>query len=636
MSPARTLVSVASLESGIPHVPVFDQEDQIDAAKEASIFIDRLSSAISNEDWDAFGDLFLEDVAWWRDSLSLTFDRRTLRGRDAIVEAWREMAPTKKPTDFTIDENATYLLKPTWHRMAPQLATLDVPFAFKTETPAMNNVAVAKLVPVHHGDKIEYKIWICRSAADSLISHEFEQLPRQRPSTIKASQRGQPHSQGLPNLSPHDVLDAVVVGGSMSGLANAIMLEAGGADIAVFESEACVGQNWANRYNGATLHHDKGMVQLPFFPVPKNGDYSEFMTGPQLRNYCTAAVAELKLPVFTGVSVSSSSFDRSKKIWSILVTDVKTGQEGTLLARNLVLATGFIVNKDNINKPTLENQHLFKGPVQHSEEYRTAAPYKDGHAIVVGSGNSAHDIAKDLALNGAASVTILQRSPTALYDFKDVFPIVSAPFKMTSTVEAADFVGQTLPTAVARDFMTGVAAAKIEELKDRYQELESKGYMVDRTANLMVRAIENRGRSFYMDQPRVFDLVMRDQIRIARGEAQCFTEGGIVVRDPQSQEEKILQADGVVMATGYKNIDLPKLYQQTGFLDSETAASLVNVGMAGGDAEGELPGVATSSGHDHLYFASFGVLYSRVISRQVALQVIADVSEGKVTRLPRS
>lgn len=590
---------MTSLKSGIPYVPVFDQEDQIDADKEASIFLDRFHTAVSNHDWDAFRFLFLEDVAWWRDSLSLTFDRRTLRGRDAIVDMWREMTPSKKPTKFVIDEKATYGLKPVWSRMAPQLATLDVPFAFQTESPASNNVGLAKLVPVHHDDKIEFKIWVCRVAADSITGQEFERLPRQRPSMIKASQRGHPRPQGLPELNDNDVLDAVVVGGSMSGIANAIMLDAGGTNVAVFEAEACVGQNWADRYNGATLHHTTDMMQLPYFPVPTNGDFSKFMTGPQLMQYCSAAVTDLKLPVFSGVKVSSSSFDTSRDIWTVLLTDVKTGQEKTFLAKNLVLATGFLVNKDNINKPNLQDQHLFKGPVQHSEEYRTAAPYQDAKVVVVGSGNSAHDIAKDLALNGAASVTILQRSPTGLYDFEDVIGMLEAPWKMTPTVEAADVIGQTLPTAVSRDFMNGILAAKAEELKDRHQELESKGYLVDKEVNLISRALEGRGRSFFADQPRVFSLVMQDRIHIARGEARGFVEDGLLVRDLRSGEEKVLQADGVVLATGYKDTDLPSLYQQKKFLDPESAAGLENVGLAGCDAEGELPGIATCSGRKH-------------------------------------
>ena len=47
---------VASLESGIPSVPIFDKESQLDAAKEASIFVTKFSNALaaSDDTWNRF------------------------------------------------------------------------------------------------------------------------------------------------------------------------------------------------------------------------------------------------------------------------------------------------------------------------------------------------------------------------------------------------------------------------------------------------------------------------------------------------------------------------------------------------------------------------------------------------------
>jgi hypothetical protein len=80
----RTRVLIKDLPSSIPSVPVFEGEDSLDIAAESSSFLNGFARAIQNQDWQAFGNLFADDC-WWKDSLTLTFDKRTLRGHQAIV-----------------------------------------------------------------------------------------------------------------------------------------------------------------------------------------------------------------------------------------------------------------------------------------------------------------------------------------------------------------------------------------------------------------------------------------------------------------------------------------------------------------------------------------------------------------------
>ncbi|KAM0330748.1 hypothetical protein ACHAQA_003701 [Verticillium albo-atrum] len=621
----RARAPVVDLPGGIPFVPLFDEESQIDAAAEASSFISRLATTVGQQDWDGFGQLFHDDVAWWRDALTLTFDKRTIRGKSGIVRAWETLNLKRKPTSFGTEGNEKLGLQAMWLRLAPQLATLDVPFTFQTENPGTECFGLAKLVPVEENGARTYKIWILVTGAAALVERPFENLPRQRPSLIDISQRGKAEAHGLPNLQENDVLDAVVVGASMNGISNSIMLDAAGANFAAFESHSVVGGNWAARYHGVTLHHCAAMIQFPQFPVPADDGYPEYLTGPEISRYCSAAVERLKLPVFAGVRVQSSSYDKVAKLWRVRVQDVASGEENQLLARNLVISTGWTVNSDNIHIPALENRELFKGPVQHTEEYHTSEPYRGKKVVVIGSGNSAHDVAKDLALNGAASVTLLQRSPTILFDFDAVAPVVETPYRLSPSVDAADVVSGALPTAVMRDMMGGLMAMKIQEAEERNQQLEAKGYMVARQVEFVSRAFEERGRSFYFDQPRTFELVFEDRIKIARGEAQTFVENGLKVKDLQTGEETVVEAEGVVFATGYKTIDLPGKYREQGFLEADVTDHLENLCQMGVDVEGEMPGLVTFSGHPHLYFSGFGLYFSRWMARYTAIQVIADV-----------
>ncbi|KAM0248905.1 hypothetical protein ACHAP5_003112 [Fusarium lateritium] len=616
----RNRTRVADLASGFPHVPTFDGEDSLDTPKIATEFINNFSTAVSNADWDRFASLFVED-GWWRDALSLTFDKRTIHGRSAIQSAWKSISEThkRKPSGFSTEKTGVWGMGPQYMRFAPTLACLDVPFGFDIEEPRSRCVGQAKLVPVDG----EWRIWILSTAIQELADHPFEQLPRQSESLIDSSQRGKASAQGLPNIS--GILDVVVIGGSSSGLANTIMLDSIGADVAVFDVELEAGGNWStSRYSGVVLHHNQMMVQLPMFPIPSEG-YPEYMGGRDLTRYMSTAVEQLKLPFFGGIQVVGNTWDENAQHWTVDLKDIQSGESSTIKAKNLVLSNGFLISKANPNIPRLDDREKFQGPVQHTSEYRDATLYKDLDVVVVGSGNSAHDVAKDLTLNGAKSVTMLQRSPTTLFDFDVFSPVVSMRYQGQMPVEAADFQENSLPLGVTRDMASGMVAALNQAMEPRHKLLEEKGYQVEKEVCLPCRAYEERGRAFYFDQEKVFDLVLSDRIRIARGEASGFTDEGLVLYDKVEDKSKTLPAGGIILATGYKDEDLPKKYAEAGFIDKESAARLENVSVPTVDEEGESPGYVTYSGHPHLYFAGIGFYMCRWIARYIAVQVMADV-----------
>ncbi|GKU09345.1 unnamed protein product, partial [Fusarium langsethiae] len=541
--------------------------------------------------WDKFADLFVED-AWWRDALTLTFDKRTIHGRPAIQSAWKALSENhkRKPSEFSDDPAVIWGMTPQYMRFAPTLACLGVPFGFCTQEPRSKCVGQAKLVYVDG----KWLIWILSTAVQELIDQPFEQLPRQSKSSIESSQRGRASAQGLPDVS--GVLDAVVIGGSSSGLANAIMLDSAGADVAVFDVELEAGGNWStSRYSSVILHHNRSMVQLPMFPIPPD-TYPEYMGGKDLTRYMSSAVEQLKLPFFGGIQVVGSAWHEDAQYWTIDLKDIQSGNTSTIKAKNLVLSNGFLISKANTYIPPLEGRGKFQGPAQHTSEYRDATLYKDLDVVVVGSGNSAHDVAKDLALNGTKSVTILQRSPTTLLDFDMFINLVSMRYQGQMPVEAADFQENSLPLGVMRDMASGMMSSLNQTMEPRHKLLREKGYQIDKEVCLACRAFEERGRSIYIDQEKVFDLVLSDRIRIANGEAKGLTEQGLVVYDKATEKSKTIPAGGIVFATGYQNEDLPKKYADAGFIDKKSAANLENVCAPSVDDEGEPPGYVTYSG----------------------------------------
>ena len=85
-------------------------------------------------------------------------------------------------------------------------------------------------------------------------------------------------------------------------------------------------------------------------------------------------------------------------------------------------------------------------------------------------------------------------------------------------------------------------------------------------------------------------------IKIAHGTVVGFTENGLIVKDAETEAERILEADAVVLATGYAKTDLPKQWAKSGFLDAESALQIENMGMPAVDVEGEMIGQVTRSG----------------------------------------
>ncbi|OHE91150.1 endoribonuclease L-PSP [Colletotrichum orchidophilum] len=631
----RTRVPVRTLPSWIPTVPPLDGEENINAAKEAAAFLERFSSAVLEGDWDTFGKLFAEQC-FWKDHLTLTFDKRTIHTRDDVVAAWEALSKTRRPSRFTSEKDGDLEMDAAWVRLGPTFATLDVPFSFRTEAPKSKCIGLAKLIPGPEGKG--WQICVLTTAVVELEEKPFSHLPRTTPSSIEASQRGKPHAQGLPHLREEGVvLDAVIVGGSCTGIANAIQLDAAGADVVVFDAEAQAGGNWSTqRYETVTLHHPAFMIQLPQFPVPAEG-YPNFLTGLDLTRYFSAAVEELRLPFFAGVAVVSNAWSEADKVWTVRVKDVKTGEEMVVKARNVLLANGFIFDNEHPRVPELKGRELFHGPIQHTTAYRNPKDYKGKRVVVVGSGNSAHDVAGNLASDPEVeSVTLLQRSPTVLLDFATIAPILTMRYQGDVPIDTADFLQESLPVGIMRDMGKAAIGAAVAATEARSKALEGLGYVVDRNPCLMTRVFEDRGKGFYVDQPGTFDFVFGGRIKIAQGEAVGFVEEGVVVVDKKTGKERVVEADGVVLATGYEVMDLPKKYRDRGFFDEETAGKLVNVSMYGVDEEGEVPGLTTFSGHPNLYFAGVAIAQSRTSSRLTAVQVLADITGQLPERYPRN
>ncbi|KAL2204888.1 FAD/NAD(P)-binding domain-containing protein, partial [Sarocladium strictum] len=617
----RATTRVPDLPSYIPSVSALDDESNFDATKPGQFFLESFARAVKDGNWAAFADLF-SDNCFWKDNLTITFDRRTLQGKKVITEAWKALSDLRQPVVSLAKQDYALGLETSFVRLGPTVASLDVPFCFTTEAPRSSCVGLAKLIPQDG----TWRIWLLSTAVDSLQDFPFATLPRLSPS---AHQRGVPRAQGLPEVDV--IFDAVVIGASMTGVATTIMLESIGLSIIAFDSCEEAAGNWSEAGKAyVTLHHSSKMATLPQYPLPSK--YATDLGGKGITEYVSSAVEALKLPVFCGINVISNTFDEATKLWKIVIEDRKTERRMSLQTKNVVLALGPIASPMNSYSPPLSDRETFDGPIQHSTEYKDAAPFKGRNVVVVGASNSAHDIASDLAMGGAKDITILQRGPTAFFQWDKIAPMIDGPFATPLDLATADFLYfQSMPLGVARDFAKGAMAAMEASQSEFYAALEEKGYSIQRNRCFVTQTYETRNGHFFMDRQNHLDLVFKDRIRVARGEAIGCVPGGLTIKT-SDEEEMVLKAEGVVLATGFETVDLPAKWASTGFVDAKSASKLSNPCVMEVDSEGESLSQCTRSGHDHLYYASPNVVGHRWTSRLIAIQITADVKGISPTR----
>jgi cation diffusion facilitator CzcD-associated flavoprotein CzcO len=247
-------------------------------------------------------------------------------------------------------------------------------------------------------------------------------------------------------VAEHDV-DVVIIGAGPAGLATSRELSARGIQHVVLERGPAIAHTWENLYEGLVLHTGKLFSALPGMPFPRSTPV--FPTRRDFLDYLSTYADRFHVPVRT--SAEAADVRAGAKGWRVKAA---TGED--IACRAVVVATGIVSNP---RSPGFPGQSRFGGVVMHSAGYRRPQPYARERVLVVGAGNSAGEIAVELAGAGA-QVTVAVRSgarvvPRELLGVPiqyfgvaiGVFPkpVQRAIDKLTSTI-AASVRQQVLPT----------------------------------------------------------------------------------------------------------------------------------------------------------------------------------------------
>ena len=557
--------------------------------------------ALSKGDDAALHDLFHAE-SYWRDILALTWTIQTVGGSGAVAEA---LASTRamKPSGFALDRARTS------PRVTTRAGTQSTEAFFKFETALGRCNGVVRL--------IGGKAWTVMTALNELKGHE-ERTGKRRPT-------GQSHSRDFrgPNwldqrksaatYQDHDPV-VLVVGGGHAGLSIAARLTQLGVDTLIVDRESRIGDNWRNRYHALTLHNQVQVNHLPYMPFPPN--WPTYIPKDKLAGWFEAYVESLELNYWTGTELVGGAYDETDQRWTVTLR--RDGATQTMRPRHIVMATG-VSGIPNI--PDIPSLKDFAGQVLHSSQYRDGEDWSGKRAIVIGTGNSGHDIAQDLYSSGA-QVTLVQRSPTLIVNIEPSAQLAYTLYDEGPPLDDCDLLAASMPTALVRKSHQALTEQGRKLDKPLLDRLEQRGFKLDwgEDGTGWQFLYLTRGGGYYFNVG-CSDLVAEGKVALAQfSDIDRFVADGARLRDGS-----LIGADLVVLATGYKGQEhlVRKLF------GDEIASRVGPIwGFGGGE---ELRNMFARTPQPGLWFIGGSLAQCRIYSKYLGLQIKA-IEEGLLAK----
>ncbi|WP_137988492.1 flavin-containing monooxygenase [Streptomyces vilmorinianum] len=194
-----------------------------------------------------------------------------------------------------------------------------------------------------------------------------------------------------------EYIDVAVIGGGQSGLATAHSLLRVGLRPVILEASEQAAGSWPRYYDSLTLFSPARYSALPGLPF--GGDPDRYPHRDEVVAYLVRYAERLDADIRTRSRVTAA-----RAAGDGFALDLEGGQR--LGARAVVTASGGFGRP---NRPTLPGLDTFAGALLHVSEYRTPEPHEGQRVVVVGAGNSAVQVAAELAQ--VARVSLASRAP---------------------------------------------------------------------------------------------------------------------------------------------------------------------------------------------------------------------------------
>jgi len=552
------------------------------------------ASALKRADTDAAAAMFA-DECYWRDLVAFTWNIVTLESRSAISDMLQARLSDVKPGSFE------FAGRPGW-------------FTFET----------AQGRGKGHVRLKDGKAWTFFTALMELKGFEEKKGPSREHGTqhgafkdrVTWTDRRRADAKELGyDRQPY----VLVIGGGQGGIGLGARLKRLGIPTLIVDANPRPGDAWRNRYKSLCLHDPVWYDHLPYLPFPDH--WPIYTPKDKMGDWLESYTKIMELDYWSSTTCKSSSWDGKKGEWTVVVE--RDGKGVTLKPKQLVIATGMSGFPEI---PAFPGAEHFKGKQHHSSAHPGGEGWAGKKCVVVGSNNSAHDIAADLWEHGA-DVTLLQRSATLVVRADTLArnrPLYSEEAVASGiTTEIADLTTASMPYGALPQVMKPVVDQIRRDDADFYERLEKAGFKLtfgeDGTG--IGPMYLRRGSGYYIEVG-ASELIADGRIKLKSGvEVERLTEDSVVLNDGTE-----LKADLVVYATGYGSMN-----QWAAELISPEVADKVGKcwGLGSGTAkdpgpwEGELRNMWKPTAQENLWFHGSNLMQSRLYSIFLSLQLKA-------------
>jgi putative flavoprotein involved in K+ transport len=575
---------------------------EAESATRVEDWLAQLETALGRPDDDPPTALFHAD-SYWRDVLAFTWHIVTLSGADAIGEELKSRSRRAQPSRFRIDPRRAA------PRRVKRAGTEAIEAIFQFETAEGRCSGVVRLTPDAE-DGCRLKAWTLLTALAEIKGHEerLGRLGRQDkayardfrgPNWFDMRQAAAAYADRDPAV--------LVVGGGQAGLSIAARLGQLQVDTLIVDRGQRIGDNWRKRYHALVLHNQVHVNHLPYMRFPPN--WPAYIPKDKIAGWFEAYVDSMELNYWTATEFAGASYDDKAGRWSAVLR----GADGTrreLHPRHIVMATGAsgIPNLPDI--PTLRD---FAGQILHSSQYTESDAWQGKRALVIGTGNSGHDIAQDLHAGGA-KVTLVQRSPTLIVNVEPSAQLPYALYDEGLSLEDCDLITLSMPLALARKSHILLTEQARQFDNDLLDGLSRVGFRLDFGEDGTGWQFKylTRGGGYYFNVG-CSDLVVQGQI----GLVQFADIAAFVAEGARMRSGETLAADLIVLATGYKGQDylVRKLF-------GDSVADRVGP-IWGFGQEQELRNMFMRTRQRGLWFIAGSFAQCRIYSQYLGLQIKA-------------
>ncbi|CAG8290935.1 unnamed protein product [Penicillium salamii] len=628
------------------HLPNTSSDEPSDPHTIAQQWLSSLESQLTRPDALNIADLFHAE-SWWRDMLALDWDMRTVRTATEIQHFLSTQQKKAKLSGFRLQDKGKF--QPRLEQVVEGLSWISSIFFF--DGAVGTGTGMLRLTKADDGSWKAYSVYTSlqelHSAQESLGKRRVDGTTESMPGGIAGGtwiERRERQKEFLDEEPTTLVVGAgkkktvIPIYSTMSanwlkgqaGLNMGARLQSVGVSCLIIDKNERVGDNWRHRYRTLVTHDPAEFTHMAYLPFPQN--WPQFTPKDKLGDWFEAYATIMELNIWMRTSIISAEYDESAGQWTVSLAR-GDGSQRIVRPRHVVWCTG---HSGEARVPSFPGQESFKGNVYHGSQHRDASEsdVRGKKVIVVGTGNSGHDIAQNYHENGA-DVTMLQRSGTyVLTADKGVFMMHKGLHEDGGPpTEECDIVAESLPWPVQLALSVHMTKRIAEAEKQTLDGLRKAGFELDfgQDGAGIARAYFTRGGGYYIDVG-CSQLIIDGKIKVKHnpGGINGFGEHELQLANGDS-----LPADIVVLATGYDNMRTT-VRKVLGDKIADRCSDVWDL-----DNEGEVQAVSVRaclivksrilttsqmwrpSGHPGFWYFGGNLALCRIYSRFLALQIKA-------------